>query len=334
MIPDIGGPAAPTANDSGPMRAAFFVRDLLDHARTLIVAYRTKREHERYCRYWEDELGHLPAAEVRPGQIEAYLARRIAAGLSPQTVDHELCMIRVAYRWGVRDGLVPSNPAADLRVPRYQAPPRRPLRDEEEEPLLEACPAQLARAIQIAILTGMRLAEQTGLLREQVDWDNHLIEIRSTKTGRPRWIPLSRRAEGILREQLEDAGPSLWVWPSPQDPARPVGRSTFSAGLRRVCRALGIVSLTWHGLRHTTATRLLRAGADIRQVQQILGHTALSSTMVYTQVCPGQLASRMEDLAGWSERLGPRREPARVRRSIVPHGARAWLHRAIRGAKT
>jgi integrase/recombinase XerD len=143
--------------------------------------------------------------------------------------------------------------------------------------------------IELLYSTGMRMSELRGLTLDDVDSANALIFIRDGKGGKDRLVPIGQTALDALRRYVAEAR-ALLALPTCQSLfvtrfGRPVGVYTVGQCLRRSLAAAGLDKhIRVHDLRHTCATHMLDHGADIRYVQELLGHASLSSTQIYTHV--------------------------------------------------
>ena len=273
--------------------------ELLERYRPLFESYRSSQDYLARLDAWVSALGAgTRAADVLPGQGEDRKLERLAAGRAPATVKLELQCLRVLYRLAIRDELLVRNPAAEIRQHVPDNTRRRYLLDAEEPRLAEESREDLWRWIEIALLTGLRRGEQFGLRRDWINWESCIIDVQNGKGGKTRRIPMSGRVAELFREQLEDAE-SEWVFPSPIELGRARAARAVSKRFRVACKRACIAGMCWHCLRHTCATRLLRLGADIREVQEILGHSSLASTQRYTVVDQESKRTRLEQLSRW-----------------------------------
>lgn len=214
----------------------------------------------------------------------------------PSQIQH-LLPVRAFFKWLCRHNLLLSNPASDLELPRGEKRlPKHILNAAEAERVLGAPPLGESlglrdRAIlEVFYSTGMRRMELLDLKLHDLDAERGTVMIRQGKGKKDRMIPMGERAFAWVRRYVEDARPSLA--PTPDDgtvfltnlgtPFEP-GRLTqlvrdyidaAETGKRGAC----------HLFRHTMATLMLENGADIRFIQQQLGHAELSTTQIYTQV--------------------------------------------------
>ncbi len=240
----------------------------------------------------------LAAEQVTPQsltvlKIRKYLAQLHGQGLSRRTVARKLSAYRSFFRYLLQQGLVEENPFLLVRTPRQEK--RLPLFLEEEEVkiLLEAPPAdsvmgQRDRAmLEVLYSTGLRVSELCGMDIEDVDWSAGLIRARG-KGKKERLAPLGRYSETALRDYLMGSGRVAENGVGAVFLNRSGGRLT-ARSVRRILdkyiRQLGLDSrISPHTLRHTFATHLLVRGADLRTVQELLGHASLSTTQVYTHL--------------------------------------------------
>ncbi len=240
-------------------------------------------------------------ATVRPEQIDplavrSFLAAQARDGLGRRSQGRALSALKSFFRFACRVGALAANPAA--RVPTPKAPKTLPrhLRPGEIETLLEA-PAgdgALARRdralLELLYATGVRIAEAIGLDWRDLDWAGRTLRVTG-KGDKERMVPFGRPALEALRAWRE-------LWPElrrrSSDHDEPVflnargGRLTDRSARRIVDRWVEAAALARgvhpHTLRHTFATHLLEAGADLRAIQELLGHASLATTQRYTHV--------------------------------------------------
>jgi integrase/recombinase XerD len=147
--------------------------------------------------------------------------------------------------------------------------------------------------LELLYATGARVGELEGIGLRDVDLAQGLLRLNRTKGGVPRVVPLGRNAVRWLQTYLDTVRPRL-VLQRPFEPAlfvvhggRPLGQEHIRHRLKQYARAAAIgKSISPHLLRHSCATHLLQAGADLRAIQELLGHRRLSSTVLYTRVAP------------------------------------------------
>ncbi len=237
---------------------------------------------------------------ARREHITDFLRGERDRGASPATVGRRLAAVRGVHRFAHERGICPTDPGREVSGPRR--PRRLPgaLTIPEMERLLAAPrgdePAALRdRALlEFAYGTGLRASETVGVDLADLEEDPGFLRVRG-KGGVERWVPVGGQARRAVREWLERGRPRLV-----RTPAGPLfvnlrGRRLTRAGfwliLKRHARAAGVSrKVSPHALRHSFATHLLEGGADLRVVQELLGHADLATTQIYTKVDTAYLA--------------------------------------------
>ncbi|MBN1908977.1 MAG: tyrosine recombinase XerC [Pirellulales bacterium] len=246
-----------------------------------------------------------------PGQISVvdlrgYVAALHEAGYAKSTIARHLASIRSFFRFGRREGWTKTNPARPLRNPRQTRSLPHFLSTEELGRLLEAPPTDTMlglrdRAIlETTYSAGLRVSEAVGLRDGDLDFDAGIVRVRG-KGRRERLAPVGTYATDALKRWLAVRRLSP---KEPNGPESPVfvnrfGRrlTTRSVGrmLEKYLRETGLDTRTTpHSLRHSFATHLLDRGADIRSVQELLGHKSLVTTQIYTHVSTAGLRAAYE----------------------------------------
>ncbi|GIJ73693.1 tyrosine recombinase XerD [Virgisporangium ochraceum] len=242
-----------------------------------------------------DDLG-----QVRPGTVAAHLAglRGGAAPLSAASAARAASAVRGLHRFAVREGLVDADPTADVKPPKLPKRLPKALDVDQVERILAAVPGDDARALRDRALletlygTGARISEAVGLAVDDLDTD--LVTLHG-KGGRTRIVPLGGYAARALDAYLVRGRPAL-VAAGRGTPAvflnhrgAPLSRQSAWTILNRAARSAGLDGVSPHTLRHSFATHLLDGGADIRVVQELLGHASVTTTQVYTLVTVDRL---------------------------------------------
>jgi integrase/recombinase XerC len=236
--------------------------------------------------------GPIDGADSRT--IRAFLVSLHARGLDAVSVARKLAAVRSFYRFLVRRGVVERNPARETRGPRRAQKLVSFLPIDEATALVDArALGGAARDRDVAILevlyaTGLRVSELTGLDVEAVDRTERTVRVLG-KGRKERIVPYGAAAAKALERYLA-------LRPAARGPlfvnargGRLTDRSVRNV-VRRAARSAGVVRrVTPHTLRHTFATHLLDAGADLRAIQELLGHSRLSTTQRYTHVGTDQL---------------------------------------------
>jgi integrase/recombinase XerD len=239
-------------------------------------------------------LRHSPATATRE-DLERYLAELRAEGLAASTIARRLAAARAFFRHRVLIGAAAENPAADVALPRRARRLPRTLSPGEAERLVEAASGTKPRDLRDRALVellygaGLRVSEAVGLERGGVDLDERLVRSIG-KGGKERIVPLGRSAAEALRRYLSRGRPFLDRRHRPELFLNAQGGALTRAGafliLRRLADKAGLEPgrVHPHLLRHSFATHLLEGGADLRSVQEMLGHADLATTELYTHV--------------------------------------------------
>jgi integrase/recombinase XerD len=243
---------------------------------------------------WAERTG-ADALGSDPRSLRRYLAELDAAKYSRRTIARRLSAVRSLYRYLNREGVVTHNPAAVLSTPKLEARLPRLVPTEVLTAMLDTpagdTPLGLRdRAIlELLYATGTRVSELVGI--DLADLDRSQGQVRVTGKGdKQRIIPVHREAVARVEAYLRTGRPALH--PDPNEPAlflNRTGTRLTDGGVRRMLHrhlvTLGSASgISPHTLRHTFATHLLEGGADLRSVQELLGHVALSTTQIYTHL--------------------------------------------------
>jgi integrase/recombinase XerD len=258
------------------------------------LAPRTVEAYRRDLEAVADWLGRPPAS-VKTEELERYLAELRAAGLSAATIARRVASLRSFFRHLVLIGAVDANPAAELELPRRTRRLPRALSLSEAERLIEAAAGTTPRALRDHALVellygaGLRVSEAVGLDKTGVDLDQRLVRTVG-KGGKERVVPVGRKAVEALQRYLARGRPHLDRRHRPELFLNAKGGPLTRAGafliLRKLAEKAGLEPARVHPhlLRHSFATHLLEGGADLRSVQEMLGHADLATTELYTHV--------------------------------------------------
>jgi integrase/recombinase XerC len=285
MIVEIEQFACALENAAGASRntAASYKRDLKHFREYLLEGTTAVDEH----------TGVIEPDRIGAEHVRNYLAELLRRGSSRATVQRRLFAIKAYFRWRELNAGKP-NPVYAMRSPKAEKRLPAVLNERDTVALVEAdvsmnSPARLRdRAIlEVLYSAGLRVSELTGLDWRDIDEELGLVMIRSGKGNKDRLIPIGEPALDALRAWREAApgapsanrpvitnlrGSRL----TPRAVQHIVARRLFSAGIN--------TPITPHGLRHSFATHMLNAGADLRSIQEMLGHSSLATTQRYTHV--------------------------------------------------
>jgi site-specific recombinase XerD len=270
----------------------------LERFLALLGTTRAPRTVEAYRRDLTDlaqRLDGRPVAAATTADIERCLAELRAEGRSAATIARRAAAARSFFRHLVLLGVRPDNPAAAVALPRKTRRLPRTLSPSEAERLIDAAAGTTPRALRDRALVellygaGLRVGEAVGLGKTDVDLEQRLV--RATGKGdKERIVPLGRPAAEALRLYLSRGRPYLDRRHRPDLFLNAQGGGLTRAGaflvLRRLAEKAGLDPgrVHPHLLRHSFATHLLEGGADLRSVQEMLGHADLATTELYTHV--------------------------------------------------
>jgi integrase/recombinase XerD len=249
--------------------------------------------------------GHDPVA-MEAAPLRAYLADLETRGLSAASAARRLSCIRGFHRFLYAEGLAEDDPSAPIGGPRRVRALPKVLSVAEVDGLLavaresaagDARGTRLLCLIELLYATGLRVSELIALPRAAASTKERYLVVRS-KGGRERLVPLTEIARSAMRDHLANLradGP--WLFPADSESGH-LTRQSFARDLKTVAAAAGLRAdrVSPHVLRHAFASHLLQNGADLRIVQELLGHADISTTQIYTHVLDERLKSMVRDL--------------------------------------
>jgi tyrosine recombinase XerC len=260
---------------------------------------RAYRSDLRELGAWASACAREPG-ELRYRDLRAYAAALSERGLARSSVARKLAAIRSLGENLTRTGVAASNPAALLPTPKRASRLPRVIPSDDSARLLERIPARTPLEVrdramlELAYASGLRVEELRTLRVDDLDFESETVHVRG-KGGKERVVPIGEPAQAALRRYLETARPALAGRDSEATlfvsvRGRPLHSSDVRRRLERWVRAAGLPSgVSPHTLRHSFATHLLEGGADLRSIQELLGHSSVSTTQVYTRVEPARL---------------------------------------------
>ncbi|MCP4204037.1 MAG: tyrosine recombinase XerC [bacterium] len=289
-----------------------YERNLSPHT---LRAYR--RDLDQFLDFLARDFLAKRASEVRAGDVDALAVRSFLAWLSRREVGRRsqaraLSAVRSLFRFACREGGVEKNPATSVRTPKQPRTLPRHLRPGEIETLLEAVSGDEPLAcrdraiLEVLYATGLRVGELVSLDWNDIDLKSRVLRVLG-KGGKERMVPFGRPAAEALHrwlggsEKLRAAAATV----ASEDTDEPVflnyrgtrlsARSVRRLIDKRVEQAALAGGVHPHTLRHTFATHLLEGGADLRSIQELLGHSSLSTTQNYTHLEVERLQSVYRD---------------------------------------
>jgi integrase/recombinase XerD len=288
----------------------------------MLMAERGAAAHtiDAYTRDISDFLAFLAAkktsaAKASADHVRAYLEGLAGRGLAPTSRARKLSAIRQFFRFLLGEGLRQDDPTSAIDSPKLGRPLPKILSLAEVETLIDtakgACGtagegAPRRRALRLYALletlyaSGLRVSELIALPRNVLAADDRVLTIKG-KGGRERLVPLNDAAREALSAHLaalkEDAGlgGSSWLFPT-GDGGQHITRQRFGQELKALALSADLdpARVSPHVLRHAFASHLLERGADLRTVQQLLGHADISTTQIYTHVIEERLRKLVE----------------------------------------
>ena len=287
------GPTIGTAGESWAEAMRRFDRDLQRRG----AAERTRRAYGAdigELATWAAAQGIEPAV-VTYRVLRGYAARQSDRGAAPRTLARKLASARAFFRSMVEHGDMASNPADLVPSPKLPQALPRTMKPADVAELLDRIPATTPlelrdRALfELAYACGLRAEELVNLDHGSIDFDAEQVRVEG-KGGKTRFVPVGEQALAAVGDYLERARAALGG--NSGDPAlflSKSGRRLSTSDVRRRLRVWARHAATQgavhpHALRHSFATHLLEGGADLRAIQELLGHSSISTTQVYTRV--------------------------------------------------
>ncbi len=275
---------------------AEFDRDL----RRRGLADRTRRAYGVDLGQFVEWIGERAPGDVRHRDVRRYGAGLSSGGAAPATVARKLAAVRGLFDFLVRTERVGQNPADLVSSPKRAQKLPRVLSGEQVRTLLERIPARTAlelrdRALlELAYSCGLRCEEIVNLDVAALDFDTEQLRVLG-KGSKERLVPVGEPAQRALRRYLERGRHPLVA--DPREAALFLSKSGRRLSNSDVTRRLALwvreaalaAGVSPHSLRHSFATHLLEGGADLRTIQELLGHASISTTQVYTRVDAARL---------------------------------------------
>ena len=278
-------------------------------ARNTLAAY--ERDLAAYAAFLGAEGSGLQNAT--PEHIRNYLAALAAEGLKASSAARKLSALRQFHNFLYGEAIVRENPATAIDAPRLRRPLPKVMTADDVTRLISTAEARARRLtgkarlkavrlhclLELLYATGLRVSELVALKRQAVAKGPQFLVVKG-KGGRERMVPVSHKAAeavtAYLRALKEDEAPeSPWLFPS-HGAAGYLTRQHFALELKGLAAEAGlsVAKISPHVLRHAFASHLLAGGADLRAVQQMLGHADISTTQIYTHIESDRLRAAVE----------------------------------------
>ncbi|EPD26525.1 site-specific tyrosine recombinase XerD [Actinotignum schaalii] len=266
-------------------------------SRNTVAAYR--RDLRKYLAHL-DSRGVTNPAEVREEDVASF--SETLTGMAPASIARAVTAVRAFHTFLYDDGASPANPASRVRPPKLPARLPEALTIAEVTAMIEAAgttppPLGLRDRALLEVLygTGARISEALGLSADDIDTDTATIRLFG-KGRKERVVPLGRYALEALDAYITRARPELAARGNGvtklflNTRGRALSRQSAWLIIRQAAERAGLTAhVSPHSLRHSFATHLLQGGADVRVVQELLGHSSVTTTQIYTQVSPDVL---------------------------------------------
>lgn len=258
------------------------------------------RDLKQYKAFLENG-GKMSVEDAGPATIVAYLLYLQKQGRAPATIARRLAALKAFYQYLVRESFLENDPTSNLESPKLEKRLPKVLTVREVDMLLKqpkpTTPTGLRDKAMLELLyaTGIRVSELISLNVSDLNLEMGFLKCRG-KGARERIVPVGSVALKSVRQYLQEGRPRL-LGSNPQEPSlflnhhgRRLTRQGFWKIVKKYAQEAKIRKhITPHTLRHSFATHLLENGADLRSVQEMLGHADISTTQIYTQVTKGRL---------------------------------------------
>ncbi|NLV20777.1 MAG: tyrosine recombinase XerC [Syntrophomonadaceae bacterium] len=264
-----------------------------------LLSYRTDlgQFFDFLSREYQKPLEELATEMINHKTVRKYLAEMQAAGLSRSTMARKLASMRSFVKYLCREDILPGNPIANVSTPKQDRKLPRFLYPTEIDMLLNAPDTTRAQGqrdkaiLETMYASGMRVSELVAINLADIDWDEELILVRG-KGNKERLSPIGRKAKIALLDYIEHGRAHLLQAGQQTSDAvflnRFGGRLSTRSIRNIIDKYVEEVAINQkvspHTLRHSFATHLLNGGADLRSVQELLGHVKLSTTQIYTHL--------------------------------------------------
>ncbi|MDT3767915.1 tyrosine recombinase XerC [Gleimia hominis] len=260
----------------------------------------------RDCLSWIYPNGNFQAAAFTYRALRGWLAGRVREGAARTSLARYIATVRLFGAWAKKEGFIAVDPALKLTGTKVSQNLPATLNVKQTNRLLrwvkvqaEDDPQQMRdwAIFEVLYSTGMRVAELTGLDLTSLDASAHTLRVLG-KGNKERVVPYGLPAHEAMRQWIEVGRGQLASEKSGQAfflgvRGRRINQRTVRARLERACAGAGVPTISPHGLRHCAATHMLEGGADLRSVQDLLGHASLQTTQRYTHVDAARLTRIM-----------------------------------------
>ena len=284
-----------------PWNVDEFLRFLVAVSPATLKAY--EQDLNEFIR-WSEKSGSAAPEVITRNDVDGWIADMQNNGNAQKTMARRISALRRYFQWLMSKKVIEKDPTAKVRTPKGPQRLPRPLQRSEIDQLFDESTPQNALELRDRLVvellygSGLRVAELCGLQEENLNLKNQTIEVIG-KGSKIRTIPITAYACDLLELWIPTGSKALDDGYTPSGRSSSgllvnrrgngLGRSDVRRILHRLLRLKGMTERSPHALRHTYATHLLDGGADLRAVQELLGHADLTTTQIYTHVSREQL---------------------------------------------
>ena len=284
-----------------PWNVDEFLRFLVAVSPATLKAY--EQDLNEFIR-WSEKSGSAAPEVITRNDVDGWIADMQNNGNAQKTMARRISALRRYFRWLMSKKVIEKDPTAKVRTPKGPQRLPRPLQRSEIDQLFDESTPQNALELRDRLVvellygSGLRVAELCGLQEENLNLKNQTIEVIG-KGSKIRTIPITAYACDLLELWIPTGSKAFDDGYTPSGRSSSgllvnrrgngLGRSDVRRILHRLLRLKGMTERSPHALRHTYATHLLDGGADLRAVQELLGHADLTTTQIYTHVSREQL---------------------------------------------
>jgi len=245
---------------------------------------RSARRDQLSLKHLTEFFGDMRIIDIAPNLIEKYKIQR-SQKVTPSTVNRELACLKTAFNKAIEAGKCRSNPVKKVKLFRENPPKLRTLIDN--------CDPQIKPIVILALHTGMRKGEIFPLKWEDIDWNNKVIWLGKTKSGKTAYIPMDNTViEELKTIASHKKNPYIFA----------KGNGHYKESRKRFAKALqgsGIKDCSFHTLRHTFASHLVMAGVDLATVRELMRHRTYQMTLRYSHLAPAHKRKAMQVFDEW-----------------------------------
>lgn len=232
---------------------------------------------EKVKRYF----GDCSVNSITQNKIEEYLNTQ---RISNASLNREIAVLKYMFKKAMEWGYLKENTARKIKKLKVQEKKIRYLTDSEIKKILKVCDEEWKNIFLFFLYTGLRLSEFVNLSWNDIDFKKGLIAVQKTKSYKARYIPIAKEVKRILRE-----------WQGRKKLCK-FSADYITHKIKEICKKAGISDVSPHVLRHTFASRLVMNGVPLRVVKELLGHSDIKTTMVYSHLAPDYMKGIEEKL--------------------------------------